>query len=372
MPDTRPEIVFNAEGVCDACISNDRKVSEIDWEAREKDLLTILDRYRRSDGYYDCIIPVSGGKDSCFQAMTMKYKYGMNPLCVNFVPCEMTDVGQQNLVFLRDQGFDMIQVGANRKVYREMVKIGFEKLGDCCWPEHIGIFTAPIRVAVNYKIPLVVWGENPQMEYGGPAGARESKTLNSGWLEEYQMLGYRITDLVNDGFDMKDLYVFTYPTDEEIQEVGVTGLFLGYFTKWDGRRNMEEMKALGWHPNSTGPCQGTYTDYENLDCKWVGGLHDYLKFLKYGYGRGTDNACIDIRFGRISREEGFALARSTEGKIPRIYLQDFLDFISIDEKQFLKTLDRFTNKYLFRRNADGGLMRDADGDVVLLESGPDE
>lgn len=372
MPDTRPEIVFNEEGICDACVSNAEKATQVDWAARERELLEILSRYRRQDDYYDCIVPVSGGKDSCYQAYTMKYKYGMNPLCVNFIPCEMTDVGHRNLTFLRDLGFDMIQVGANRRVYREMAKVGFQKLGDCCWPEHIGIFTAPIRVAVNYRIPLVIWGENPQLEYGGPAGPRESKTLNSGWLEEFQMLGYRITDLVNDGLTMKDLYAFTYPADTDIQSVGVTGLFLGYFTKWDGRRNMQQMKALGWSANPDGPCQGTYTDYENLDCKWIGGLHDYLKFLKYGYGRATDNACIDIRLGRISRLEGFKLARQTEGKIPRTYLQDFLDFISIDEKQFMETLDRFTNKYLFRRDAGGNVIRDACGDVTKLDYGFEE
>ncbi|MDK9723676.1 MAG: N-acetyl sugar amidotransferase [Sterolibacteriaceae bacterium MAG5] len=372
MPDTRPEIVFDENGVCDACLSHKKKESEVDWQARETEFLKILDRYRRSDGYYDCIVPVSGGKDSCYQAYTMKTKYGMNPLCVNFVPCEMTDVGQKNLVFLRDLGFDLLQIGSNRSIYRRMSKIGFERLGDCCWPEHIGIFTAPIRVAVNYKIPLVIWGENPQLEYGGPAAERESRTLRKGWLEEFQMLGYRISDLLNEGFSEKDLYPFLYPSDEELAQVGVTGLYLGYFTKWDGRRNMEHMVSLGWNRNPDGPCEGTYTDYENLDCKWVGGLHDYLKFLKYGYGRATDNACIDIRFGRMERLQGFKLAKQYEGSVPRRYLKDFLDFVSIDEASFFSTLDRFTNKYLFKRGSDGQLIRNEHGDVIKLDYGFEE
>ncbi|OOV85066.1 pseudaminic acid biosynthesis protein PseA, partial [Oceanospirillum linum] len=139
----------------------------IDWSKRESDFRVILDRYRGDGSNYDCIIPVSGGKDSCYQALTMRDKYGMTPLCVTHTPCELTDVGLKNLNFLRDQGFDLIQVSGNRKNYRELVRIGFFKLGDCCWPEHIGIFTAPVRIAVNYKIPLLIWGENSQFEYGG-------------------------------------------------------------------------------------------------------------------------------------------------------------------------------------------------------------
>ncbi len=369
MPDTRPEIVFSEEGICDACLSAERKVSGIDWNARKKEFEAILSRYRSKDGSWDCVIPVSGGKDSCFQAITMKNDYGMNPLCVNFVPCEMTEVGHHNLEFLRDQGFDLIQVGANRKAYREMSKVGFHKLGDCCWPEHIGIFTAPVKIAVQFNIPLLIWGENSQLEYGGPATARDSQTLDRRWLEEYQMLGYRIEDLVHDGLEMKDLKVFTYPSDQDLKRVGVTGLFLGHFHNWDGRANYEKMKSLGWHPNPDGPCEGTYTDYENLDCKWVGGLHDYLKFLKYGYGRATDNACIDIRKGRISRDEGFRLAKGYEGKLPRKYLQDYLNFIQCSESAFMATLDRFTNPYIFKRDAEGKFIRDAAGDLIKLDYG---
>lgn len=373
MPDTRPEIVFNEEGVCDACISAERKHSEIDWNERERQFLEILNKYRSKDGSkWDCIIPVSGGKDSCYQAVTMRHKYGMTPLCVNFVPCEMTDVGHKNLEFLRDQGFDLIQVGANRKVYREMSKIGFHKLGDCCWPEHIGIFTTPVHIAVQFNIPLIIWGENSQLEYGGPAHAREAQVLDRRWLEEYQMLGYRISDLAHDGFDMRDLKVWNYPSDEDVHRVGVTGLFLGYFTKWDGKRNMEMMTELGWHHNPEGPVEGTYTDYENLDCKWVGGLHDYLKFVKYGYSRATDNACIDIRFGRMTRDEGLRLAKQWEGKIPHRYLPDYLSFIGCTMDEFMETLNRFTNPYIFKRDDDGNFIRDENGDLIKLDYGFEE
>jgi N-acetyl sugar amidotransferase len=364
MPSTRPEQVFT-DGICDACVTKKKKHREIDWNQREKEFKQILDRYRGDGSWYDCIIPVSGGKDSCYQALTMRDEFGMNPLCVNHVPCELTEVGQKNLDFLRDQGFDLIQIGANRKSYRELVRIGFFKLGDCCWPEHIGIFTAPVRVAVQYKVPLLIWGENSQFEYGGPASHRENNYLDKNWLEQFQMCGHRISDVVHDGISINDVKIFHYPSDEEIKSIGVTGLFLGYYQKWDSVRNYEKVKSLGWSVNPDGPIEGAYNDIENLDCKWIGGLHDYMKFLKYGYGRATDQLCIEIRSGRMSRDEAIdKLAATTEGKLPWKYIPDFCSYLGISELEFHKCLESFTNKSIFARDSDGSLVRDGNGDVV--------
>lgn len=363
MPQTRPEQVFDENGICDACHSVGRKAS-INWENRESDFREILKKFRSNGSKYDCIIPVSGGKDSVYQAITMRDKYNMNPLCVNHVPCEITDVGQKNITFLREQGFDIIQVGANRKAYREMVRIGFHKLGDCCWPEHIGIFTAPVRVAVQYKIPLIIWGENSQFEYGGPATKKENNFLDRNWLEQFQMLGHRIEDVVHDGIKLNDIKTFHYPDDSEIHDVGVTGLFLGYFEKWDTHRNIQEALKLGWHPNPDGPVENAWNAYENLDCKWIGGLHDYMKFLKYGYSRATDQLCIEIRHNRISRNQAIdELLKSSEGKVPWKYIPDFLNYLGISEVEFTKTLDRFTNKRIFECDSKGNLVKDENGNL---------
>ena len=174
MPNTRPEQNF-LDGICDACRTGVEKHQKIDWVERQNTFEEILQKYRGDGTCYDCIIPVSGGKDSCYQAIVMRDKYNMTPLCVTHTPCALTEVGLKNLNFLRDQGFDLLQVSGNRRSYRELVRIGFFTLGDCCWPEHIGIFTAPVRVAVNYKIPLLIWGENSQFEYGGPATHKENQ-----------------------------------------------------------------------------------------------------------------------------------------------------------------------------------------------------
>jgi N-acetyl sugar amidotransferase len=366
MPVTRPEQVFT-DGICDACHSALEKHAEINWDAREEEFKTILDQYRSKDGSeYDCIIPVSGGKDSCYQAITMRDKYGMNPLCVTHTPCDLTEVGLKNLNFLRNQGFDLIQISGNRKYYKELVRIGFFKLGDCCWPEHIGIFTAPIRVAVNYNIPLLIWGENSQFEYGGPAAKKGNNFLDRNWLEQFQMSGHRLSDVVHDGVELNTIKTLIYPSDEDVNRVGVTGLFLGYFEKWDSKRNVDLCCDLGWNKSPDGPVEGAFNDVENLDCKWIGGLHDYMKFIKYGYGRATDQLCIEIRAGRMTREEGVkALKESTEGEVPMKYVPDFLEYLSITEQDFLDNLDRFTNKMIFKRDEDTGeLVKDIKGNLV--------
>lgn len=366
MPSTRPEQVFSTEGICDACISVAKKHDgTIDWGARASEFRGILEKFRSDGSRYDCIIPVSGGKDSCFQALTMRDKFGMHPLCVNHIPCDLTDVGWKNLLFLRDQGFDVVHVAANRRAYRELVRIGFFKLGDCCWPEHIGIFTSPVRVAVQYQVPLLIWGENSQLEYGGPASKKDNNYLDRNWLEQFQMLGYRISDVVHDGIDLNDIKTFHYPSDEEIRQVGVTGLFLGHYVKWDTPRNGEFAVSLGWNRNPGGPVEGAYNDIENLDCKWIGGLHDYMKYLKYGYGRATDQLCIEIRSGRMTRADAIEKLRaSTEGQMPWKYIPDFLDYLGITEQEFVQNLDRFTNRKLFPLDEKGKLLKNPDQSPV--------
>lgn len=365
MPSTRPEQVFT-DGICDACHSSEDKHQAINWDSREQEFRTLLEKYRGDGSTYDCIIPVSGGKDSCYQAITMRDKYGMTPLCVTHTPCELTDIGLKNLNFLRDQGFDLIQVSGSRKSYKELVRIGFFKLGDCCWPEHIGIFTAPVRIAVNFKIPLLIWGENSQFEYGGPAASKENNFLDRNWLEQFQMCGHRISDVVHDGIDLNDVKTLVYPDDEDVRKIGVTGLFLGYYEKWDTARNTDLCCNLGWQKNPTGAVEGAYNDIENLDCKWIGGLHDYMKFIKYGYGRATDQLCIEIRAGRMTRSQAIGeLNKTSEGEIPWKYIPDFLDYLKVSESDFLNNLDKFTNKMIFKRDEDTGrLLKNENGDLI--------
>src|SRR3989304_1369223 len=358
-PDTKPQLNLNANGICDACLSAEEK-EKIDWVARKKELGKILEQYRNKNGSrYDCIIPVSGGKDSHFQTHIIKNMFGLNPLLVSFHPRDFTEVGRKNIENLKNFGVDCIEFTANPTVYKKLAKFGLEELGDAAWPEHIGIFTVPVQVAVAYKIPLLIWGENPQMEYGGPAAVSTKQYLDREWNEKYG--GYFLDkikpqDMVKYGIDLKDLKPYLYPSDEEIRSVGVTGIFLGYYMKWDARSQVEVVKKLGFNVLNE-PNEGTYANYENLDTKNVG-MHDYFKFLKYGFGRASDHASIDIRNKRLTREEALKLVKEYEGKIPTKYYKEFLNEFELTEQEFLKICDKFTNKSLFKTDKDGNLIRD--------------
>jgi len=265
MPETRPDLYIDEEGVCSACRYIEKRV-EIDWEKRKEELLNILDRYRSKNGSnYDCIIPVSGGKDSHFQTIKM-LEMGMNPLCVTATTCKLSDIGRRNIENLKSLGVDYVEVTTNPIIRRKINKFALTQVGDISWPEHVSIFTVPVRLAVQLNVPLIIWGENPQTEYGGPAAAAENNTLNRRWLEEFGgLLGLRVSDLVGqEEIEHRHLIQCTYPTDEELKREGVTGLFLGYYLPWDGYKNVLIAQAYGFETYYK-PVEGALTNYENLD-----------------------------------------------------------------------------------------------------------
>jgi N-acetyl sugar amidotransferase len=366
-PETKPDLFFNEEGICSACIAADLKHAGIDWEKREKDFYQVIDHFRLSRGSrgYDCIVPVSGGKDSTYQAYFMKYVCGLNPLLVCFETTIVTELGQQNLDNLSKMGMDVIHFKKNHEVYKKMVIEGFRRVGDEMWPNHIGIFTIPVMFAVKFGIKLVIWGENSQQEYGGPLEAIGNNTLNRRWLEEFGgLLGNRIQDMIGvDGITEKELTPYFYPEDEELAKVGVTGLFLGHYFFWDARKQMEVIKEYGFKVKEDGPLEGTYTNYENLDEKLVG-LHDYLKFVKYGFGRATDHACIDIRNKRLDRGEGLELVKKYDGKYPFYAVTEFIKYAGLKKEEIDKVIDSYTNPVLFKQNSEGGFVRDKNGNLV--------
>lgn len=367
-PETKPDLSFNEESVCSACTAADLKDFEIDWEARKKDFEKILDYYRKDNVGYDCIIPVSGGKDSTYQAYLMKKVYGMNPLCVCFETTYATDLGNQNLDNISRLGIDVIHFKKNHEVYKKMVVESFKRVGDEMWPNHIGIFTVPVIFAVKFNIPLIIWGENSQMEYGGPnLESIQSNILNRKWLEEFGgLLGNRIEDMigVND-ITKKELTPYFYPSDEDIERVGVTGLFLGSYFFWDARKQLEIIKKYGFKLKEDGPVEGTYTNYENLDERLVG-LHDYLKYVKYGFGRATDHVCIDIRNKRLTRKEGLKLLKQFEGNYPHFGVKSFIEYSGMSKEEIDEVIDSFTNPLLFKQNESGRFMRDDNFNLIPL------
>ncbi|WP_354634702.1 N-acetyl sugar amidotransferase [Planktothricoides raciborskii] len=369
MPETKPDLFIDAEGVCSAC-RNIEKRQAVDWESRKQQLVKVLDRYGSKDGSnYDCIVPVSGGKDSHFQVIRM-LELGMNPLCVTSTTDKLSDIGRRNIENLKNLGVDYLEVTVNPVVRRKINKLVLTQIGDIFWPEHVVIFTIPVRVAVQFNIPLIIWGENPQNEYGGPASATENNTLTRRWLEEFGgLLGLRVSDLIGqEGIERKHLIQYSYPSDEELQRVGVTGLFLGYYLPWDGYQNALYAQAHGFQTYHK-PVEGSLVNYENLD-NYQTGIHDYFKFLKYGFGRATDLACLHIRRGRLSREDAIKLVKMHDGKFPWVYLgcpiEEILKDMDMTLEEFIQICDRFTNKKLFLCDSRGNLVKDKDGNLTKI------
>jgi N-acetyl sugar amidotransferase len=366
MPDTKPDLHIDEEGVCSACrYFEKRKV--VDWTKRRAELTQVLEKYRSKDASrWDCIIPVSGGKDSTAQVIRL-LKLGMNPLCVTATTCDVSDIGRRNIENTKKLGVDYIEVTTNPVVRHKINRIGLMQVGDISWPEHVTIFTIPVRVAVAYNVPLLIWGENPQNEYGGPAADSENNVLTRRWLEEFGgLLGLRVTDLIGlEGIQKQHLIPYTYPSDEDLKRVGVTGVFLGYYFPWDGYNNVLLSQAHGFetYPTFT---EETFTCYENLD-NHQAAIHDYFKFLKFGFSRGTDHACLHIRRGRLMREDAVDIVRQTDGKFPWTYLgkplEQILKPLDIGVDDFIKLCDRFTNKKLFKTDARGNLIKDRYGNL---------
>ena len=367
-PDTKPQLIFNQDRICSACINYEKKKT-IDWDKKRKEFRKILEKYRsKNKTNYDCLIPVSGGKDSHYQTYVIKKEFGLNPLVVNFHPHDQTELGKENLENLKKIGVDCIEFSPNPEIYLKLARFGLKELGDFQWPEHLGIFTIPVQMAVKFNIPLIIWGENPQLEYGQPTDVNKDTILDREWNEKnggYFLDKIKPIDMIKYGFELDELRPYIYPTDDEIRKVGVTGVFLGTYVNWDIFNQLEIVKKIGFKENS-GNKEGTYDGWENLDVYFTV-FHDYFKFLKYGFGRATDHASIEIRLGRITREEGLELVKQYEGKIPRKYLEEFLKIADISMGGFLKICSKFTNKEIFKVDENQNVIQDKDGEVTKLK-----
>src|SRR5690606_31636853 len=262
-------------------------------------------------------IPVSGGKDSHFQVI-MALKYGLRPLCVTATTDYLSDLGRRNLDNLQRLGVDCIEVSTAAPLRRKINNYTLRTIGDISWAEHITIFTIPVREALIRGIPLILWGENPQNEYGGPEEHFSVKLLDKAWLQEFGGLnGLRVTDLIDRGIANKEeLYQYTYPNNLEYSDV--RGLFLGYYFQWDGFKNAEVAKQYGFE-YAKKPVETCGYKYENLD-NYQTGIHDFFKYIKFGFGRATDIVCNHIRRRRMSRAQGIRHIQKWDGNYPNSYL----------------------------------------------------
>ena len=370
MPDTKPDLRLDVNGVCNACRSYESRDAK-DYEKRQLELTTIIEKYCPRDGSnWDCVIPVSGGKDSTYQVIKA-LELGLRPLAVTSSTCHESELGAKNIKNLKNLGVDHIQLSPDITVRRKLNGIALREVGDISWPEHVGIFTIPVSIAVKFGIKMIIWGENSQHEYGGPAAAAENNILDRRWLEEFGgLLGLRVSDIpfIDESITKKDLIPYNYPSDEELKRAGVTGLFLGYYFPWDGLANTLISTAHGFHSHET-RVEGSLVNYENLD-NWQTGIHDYFKFLKFGFGRASDLACVHIRRGRISRAQALEMMKLYDGKFPLTYLgkplKEILDPLDMTVDEFVTICDKFTNKSIFKTDSQGNLVKQKDGSLIKL------
>ena len=351
-PETKPDIWFDDTGLCSACIAFDARET-IDWSKREdafKDLVEHIGLNSKNPDF-NCIIPVSGGKDSTAQVV-QALKYNLKPLAVCATTCDLSRLGRQNLDNIANLT-DLVEVTVQRGPRRRINKYALEKVGDISWPEHQLIFTIPFNVALERGISLVIWGENPQNEYGGPRHKHETNLLDTSWLAEFGGLnGLRLGDLVDKNViteQQSNSYKLLDPNH------GIKSVYMGYYFPWDGAANAEIAIQNGFRTYNK-PVEGIGYDYENLDNLQTG-IHDYFKFLKYGFGRCTDLVCNHIRRGRITRKDGIEIVNTYDGAYPSAYLgvplEETLNKIGLHIDQFLAICDKFTNKKLFTVPARG-------------------
>jgi len=340
-------ISVGKEGICSGCRASYMK-SEIDWEERKELFTALVDEYRTNDNY-DCIVPVSGGKDSYYAAHLAK-EFGLNALLVTYHSNSYLPEGQRNLERMKEVfNFDHSIFYPSEEVLIKLHRLGFKLHGDMNWHNHCGIYTYPMQVAVKYKIPLVFWGDHGFTEQGGMYSHHDFFEYTAKDRYENALHGYDWFDFVeeSEGLTQKDLNWAVYPTDEELMDVGVRGIFLSNYFYYDGNHNAKiSIDNYGWQPVKR-PFDRTYRSFSNLDDVHENGLHDYMKFIKFGYGRATDHACYDIRLGIMTREEGIEMARKYDHIIPSDFT-GWLERIGMNADEFNRTADKFRNLRIWR------------------------
>ena len=368
MSNQRPRISFDREGICTGCRNSEFYKDSVDWEERERELVDLLDRYRRKDGHWDVLVPSSGGKDSSFTAHQLKYHYGMNPLTITWTPLIYTDIGYKNFQSLRDAGFTNILCSPNGKLHRKLSRLCFEELGDAFHTFVLGQACFVYHVALKFNIPLVFFGENGEAEYAGnPKVADRPFVPFKDWSEIY-FKGSNLDELVDFGLREKsyfskqdytegDLIFYEPPSVDEMESKGIFGCnFFGYYKKWIPQENYYyAVENTGFRPNPE-RTEGTYSKYASLDDR-LDGFHYFMKYVKFGFGRATDDAAHEIRDGHITREEGIALVHRYDGEFPQKYFQDFLNYLDIDEEHFWEIADGFRLPHIWDKKNEGWTLK---------------
>ncbi|MCZ8227584.1 MAG: N-acetyl sugar amidotransferase [Burkholderiaceae bacterium] len=344
----RPRITFDEHGVCSACNYAEYKRTQIDWAQREKELIELCDRYRKSNGEYDVVVPCSGGKDGSFVAHQLKFKYGMNPLAVTWAPLKATAIGRQNLDAFIASGFNHILGTPNPQVTKKLTHLSFKHLGDPFQPFIYGQTNFPLHMAVKHNIQLIMYGENGEIEYGGDMKNAFRPTRDIQDHDKHYFSGLPPEFWAEHGVSLADLYPFMAPSYEDTTKNKTEIHFLGYYKFWDPQENYYYCREhTGFTPN-TERSEGTYSKYASLDDQ-IDGFHYYLSYIKFGIGRTTSDAAHEIRDGKITREEGVALVKRYDHEFPRKYYKEFLEFCSITDAEVHEVIDSWRSDHIWHQ-----------------------
>jgi len=352
--DSKKGIEIKENQICSACTYNEIK-KKIDWKKREEQFLNLLEKFRKKNDEYDCIVPSSGGKDSSFTAHILKNKYGMNPLAVTWAPNMWTDIGLKNFNNLsRVGGIDSYLYTPNGNLHRRLTKEAFLNLGHPFQPFFFGQKIIGPKIASQLNINLVVYGEN-QAEYGNDIKDNETYLMRSNFfsikdnenIENLILGGRKIKDIIeNSKFQLKDFASYIPLKESVINEKKISMVYLGFFERWDPQENYYyAVENTGFRPANE-RSEGTYSKYTEIDDKIVP-IHFYAKRAKFGLGRATYDTCQEIRNNKITRDEAVKLVNKFDGEFPKKYLNDFLEYIEISEEEFHKKIDELRSPHLW-------------------------
>ena len=343
---TRPRVSFDKNGVCTACQWAEKK-KELNWDHREK-LLNKLLSEQDSSKPFQCITAVSGGKDGSYISYMLKNKKKVNPLAVTIRPPLEQDIGKENLINFARSGFQHIHVTPDEEAMRKLNKLGFTELGHPYYGWLLSIHTAVIRVAMEFKIPLIFYSEDGEVEYGG-----DLIKINDGvYGVDYQKTHYlegshkKILDMAN--LSKNESYWFTYPTDQELKQLNIKITHWSFYENWDPYRNYEYAKKYCGLQEKETLNTGTYTNFGQTDQKLYF-LHIYLMYLKFGFARTTMDAGIDVRRGALSREQAVKLVQIYDDVYPEEYFEEYCDYYKMSIQEFKNTIDKWVNKDLFEK-----------------------
>ena len=344
----RPRITFDEHGVCSACNYAEFKRSKIDWEQREKELLALCDKYRKSNGEYDVVVPCSGGKDGSFVAHQLKFRYGMNPLTVTWSPLAPTEIGRKNLSAFINSGLDNILGTPNGTVTRKLTQLSFRHVGDPFQPFIYGQTNFPLQIAVKHGISLIMYGENGEVEYGGDMKNAFRPDRDIADHDKHYFSGLPPEFWESHGVSKADLRPFMAPAYADVIKNETSIQFFGYYKFWDPQENYYyAQEHCGFTANDE-RSEGTYSKYASLDDK-LDGFHYYLGYIKFGIGRTTSDSAHEIRDSKIDRDEGIALVRRYDSEAPKKYYAEFLDYCGITEDEYWEVIDSWRSDHLWEK-----------------------